>query len=205
MKNQQYDNPMRIYEARYRALDPAAASARSGCSFDAEKSQFQLCLLGTPLYADWPAFRLHGAEGCLDHAAVKLLVIRYLLEGTDAPFGGRFLSYRELPWGTVYDANFQGRCIRRLAFAFGNRPDAFRQAAEVLGAAEIGGADAAYEFSFLDKHRVRLLLWHGDEEFSPAAQILFSDDTALAFSAEDMAAVGDVIISRLQEVYKSLS
>lgn len=205
MNNQQYDNPMRIYEARYRALSPAEASARSGCAFDPESSQFKLCLLGTPLYADWPEFTLHGAEGCLAHAAVKLLAIRYLLEGTDAPFGGRFLSYRELPWGAVYDANFQGRCIRRLAFAFGNRPDAFRQAAEALGAAKIDGADAAYEFSFLDKHRVRLLLWHGDEEFAPNAQILFSDDTALAFSAEDMAAVGDIIINRLQEVSRSFS
>jgi len=205
MKNQQYDNPMRIYEARYRALDPAEASARSGCEFNAENRQFQLCLMGTPLSADWPEFMLHGAEGCLTHAAVNLLVIRYLLEGADAPFGGRFLSYREMPWGDVYDANFQGRCIRRLAFAFGNRIDAFRRTAEALGAAAIGGADAAYELSFLDKHRVRLLLWHGDEEFPPAAQILFSDDTALAFSAEDMAALGDVIINRLQEVAKSLS
>lgn len=205
MKNQQYDNPMRIYEARYRAIAPAEASARTGSVFDAEAGQFKLCLLGTPLRVDWPVFMLHGAEGCLAHNAVKLLIIRYLLEGMDAPFAGRFLSYRELPWGAVYDANFQGRCIKRLAFAFGNRLDAFRVACEALGATKIGGADAAYEFSFLDKHRVRLLLWHGDEEFAPNAQILFSDDTALAFSAEDMAAVGDVIISRLQEVARAFS
>jgi hypothetical protein len=39
-----------------------------------------------------------------------------------------------------------------------------------------------------------------DDEFPPSAQFLFSDNTPAAFNAEDLAAVGDVIIGTLKEI-----
>ncbi|MEG2633391.1 MAG: DUF3786 domain-containing protein, partial [Oscillospiraceae bacterium] len=38
------------------------------------------------------------------------------------------------------------------------------------------------------------------EEFMPSAQILFSDNFALAFTAEDMAVVGDISIGALGKI-----
>ena len=46
---------------------------------------------------------------------------------------------------------------------------------------------------------VRLILWAGDDEFPPSAQILFSDNFPAAFTqGEDMAVVGDVTIDMLK-------
>ena len=49
-------------------------------------------------------------------------------------------------------------------------------------------------------YRVRFLLWAGDEEFPPSAQILFSDNFPLCFKAEDLAVVGDVAIGTLKQI-----
>ncbi len=198
MINNKDENPLRIYEERYRALLPQEISARTGAPFCGER--FLLTLLDVPIQAQWPDYLITGAVGSLDRAAARLLILRYLIGGRDAPSAGRYLSYREMPWGAVYDANFQGRCIRRLAFTFGGRMDAFSKACLALGGTPIPNADAAFEIPFLDRRRLRLLLWCGDDEFPPTAQILFSDDFALAFSAEDMAVVGDLTIGRLLEL-----
>ena len=47
----------------------------------------------------------------------------------------------------------------------------------------------------------RDLPW-GDEEFPPSAQILFSDNFALAFSPEDVAYVVDVILDYMKSITK---
>jgi hypothetical protein len=129
----------------------------------------------------------------------KILVLRYLTEGGAAPSTGKFLTYREIPWGEVYFKQFQGRCLFRLAFGFGGKLDAFREIMERVGAQAISSGDVGYELEFMKGLFVRLILWAGDDEFPPSAQILFSDNFPAAFTqGEDMAVVGDVTIDMLK-------
>ena len=116
-----------------------------------------------------------------------------------APSTGKFLTYREIPWGEVYFKQFQGRCLFRLAFGFGGKLDAFREIMERVGAQAISSGDVGYELEFMKGLFVRLILWAGDDEFPPSAQILFSDNFPAAFTqGEDMAVVGDVTIDMLK-------
>jgi len=52
---------------------------------------------------------------------------------------------------------------------------------------------------------MQFLLWLGDDEFPPNAQILFSDNFRYAFTAEDMANIGDIVISRMKSIGAGLS
>ena len=132
-------------------------------------------------------------------ANARILVLRYLTEGAAAPATGKFLTYREVPWGEVYFKQFQGRCLFRLAYGFGNKLQKFREIMEKLGARKLPHGDAGYEFEFLNGLYLQFLLWEGDEEFPPSAQILFSDNFPVAFvMGEDMAVVGDVSIGALK-------
>lgn len=115
---------------------------------------------------------------------------------------GKFLTYREMPWGSVYNDNFTGRCIKRLAFAYGNSQEQFAGIMEALGARRIKGGDIAYELELLNGLLIHYLLWAGDDEFPPSSQILFSDNFSSAFTAEDMAVVGDVTINAMKETGK---
>ena len=69
-----------------------------------------------------------------------------------------------------------------------------------MGGVEVsaGSADAAFDIEVVDGYTVRLQLWAGDEEFPPSAQILFTDNFPNAFTAEDMAVVGDIVLDEMK-------
>jgi hypothetical protein len=193
--------PLGHYAARYRELDPEEAAARTGADFHG--GRFSLKILNQNLTVRWPEFELSADAACpqtLLGAHAKILVLRYLLNGQKIAARGRFLSYRELPWGGVYDRNFQGRCVTRLARAFGGALGAFLRAGAALGGAPGALGGASCDLPFLEHITVRMILWEGDDEFPASAQILFSDNTSFAFDAEDLAAVGEVVIGALKEV-----
>ena len=88
----------------------------------------------------------------------------------------------------------------RMTYSYGVRPDAFSAAMEKLGAKPIKGADRAYELEFMSGLFLRILLWEADDEFPPSVQVLFSDNFQFAFSAEDMAVVGDITINTMKKL-----
>ena len=109
-----------------------------------------------------------------------------------------------MPWGNHYNQVFQGRCLKRLAYSFGFQMDKFCRVLESIGGKKIPVGDVGYEFAFLDELRLQFILWEGDEEFPPSAQILFSDNFSSAFQGEDMAAVGDISIGTLKTLAKDI-
>ena len=202
--NNKTGRPLEHYSAEYRALDPNEAASRCGVSFDG--SRFALKLYGHTVFAAWPEFFLtaedpeHCPKALLSDYAM-ILTLRYLLNGRDRGPSDLFMSYREFPWGTVYEQQFNGRCITRLAYSFGTKLDAFNSAAAKLGGLAIPSrADSAWELAILGSAKMRMLLYEPDEEFPPSSQILFSANCVDAFTAEDLAVAGDIVINALKEL-----
>ena len=198
MRNQKEEAPLAIYLERFAGLDPEAAAARCGAEFDGKS--FALTLLGTPLRITWPEGLVKAPEGAPRAASAsytRILLLRYICEGVFAPSTGRFLAYRELPWGAVYDANFSGRCSRRLAGTFAGDLEGFRRACLAVGGREQTLPDASFDLDFLKGLTVRVALRDGDDEFPPTAQFLFSDNFVTAFTAEDAAVIGETVIKFL--------
>ena len=75
---------------------------------------------------------------------------------------------------------------------------------EKIGGQKISMGDSGYKFEFMNDLHMYFILWAGDEDFPPSAQILFDDNFPLAFTAEDIAVVGDVSIGKLKEIASSL-
>lgn len=189
--------PLEYYGALFAAADPEEMARRTGFAYG--DGVFSLKLLAKDVTVRFPGMECEEKDsGAALSPAARILLGRLLLEGTVLPSAGRFMAYSELPWGSVYNAQFTGRCIRRLAASYGMDIDCFRRACESLGGKKVGGADAAYELSFLPGLVIRLCLWEGDEEFPASAQILFSDNFSAAFTAEDIAVVGDVVLNALR-------
>jgi len=193
--------PLAHYKNLYKALDPNAAAARCAIRFDSEKSCFTFHHLGQEVNVCFPDFRAVGADSGLPLCeGAQILLIRYILEGAGGLGSGKFLSYSEMPWGAVYLSNFKGRCLARLAFGFGFDLGRFGRACTALGATPALDGDASFDIEFIDGFTLRVIIWAPDDEFPPSSQILFSDNFPLAFSAEDMAVVGDVLINAMKRV-----
>jgi hypothetical protein len=102
-----------------------------------------------------------------------------------------------MPWGEMYIKPYTGRVLSRAAFTFGTKLEKFRAACEKMGALPVKNGDAGYEFTLLGGYQIRLLVWEGDEEFPPNAQVLYSDNFADGFAAEDRVVAGDILISTI--------
>ena len=133
----------------------------------------------------------------------KEIAIRKV-NGAEASSTGKFKTYREMPWGEVYLRQFDGRCIKRLAFSYGNRIKDFQAIMEHMHCVPVKHGDIAYQLEIFPDYLVQMILWEGDDEFPPSSQILFSDNFPISFQAEDMAVMGDVIIGSLKSFAKCI-
>ena len=67
-----------------------------------------------------------------------------------------------------------------------------------MGSTPVSHGDAGWEFDLIGDYRMRILVWEGDDEFPPNAQILYSDNFAQGFAAEDRVVAGDILISTIK-------
>ena len=196
VENHKEGVPFEYYLGLYETLDPQEASARTGAAFDGEA--FTLRLVNAEYRITWPRYTITADRE--DAFALKSLpgqtfLLRWLLEGKQVPARGQFKTFREMPWGELYIQPFTGRCLTRAAFTFGTRVDKFAAAMEKLGAKKLDHGDAGYELELLPGFVMQLIVWEGDDEFPPNAQLLYSDNFAEAFAAEDRVVSGDILIS----------
>ena len=119
--NNKTELPLNHYLERFRAGEPGEMAARTGAAWDGEKFTLRIC--GEEKTVTWPDF---ADPGWTD--TQRILFLRYLLEGVRAPRNGAYLTYREMPWGEVYDTNFKGRCLSRLCRMYGASPERFSAA-----------------------------------------------------------------------------
>ena len=209
-------------------MDPQQMAKRSGCEF--RDGAFEIQLMNRRVKLTFPEMETFYVDGpetaesvgvtfagrkASDNVGVKtadnvrILLARYVMEGVQAESSGKMYSYPEMPWGQVYEVQFRGRCISRMAGTYGHNIKGFIEGMERIGAKEAreasgrfaSGADCAYDIPFLPKLTIRALIWEADEEFPASAQILFSDNFPLAFTAEDMAVVGDLFLNAMKGKY----
>lgn len=199
--------PFEHYLEEYRKLDPMEVSERTGIPYDSQEHVFTLRMMQKTYQIAWPDFAVRLADGESEgfaaletETAAKIFAIRFLQRGVASSGTGKYLTYREVPWGEVYFRQFQGRCMMRLAFSYGSKLELFESQMEKIGAKKLQTGDSAYEFEFINDHFVQFILWAGDDEFPPSSQILFSDNFPLSFEAEDLAVVGDIAITTLKKL-----
>lgn len=202
--------PWEHYLSQYQESDPKEIAARLGISYDEEQKYFTLKFLGTVYQISWPDFQVsHEADDMGFYPLetmtyARTLTIRFLLNGAEASGTGKFKTCREMPWGEVYLRQFDGRCIKRLAFSYGNRIKDFQAIMEHMHCVPVKHGDIAYQLEIFPDYLVQMILWEGDDEFPPSSQILFSDNFPISFQAEDMAVMGDVIIGSLKSFAKCI-
>lgn len=195
--NQQTGVPIEHYKQIFETSDPQLLADRSAIPYDGEK--FTIHLMTRTIYLYWPEMKAIFADTEAETSAyIRILVSRLVLEGSIIPSRGEFKAYAEMPWGEVYLRQFTGRCIMRLAGSFGHNLEGFKKSCESLNGTPAGVGDASYDIKFMDGLTVRLILWEADDEFPAAAQVLFSDNFPSAFSAEDIAYVGDILINAMK-------
>ena len=198
IENHKEEVPFAHYEELFKKLDPADAVSRLS-SIKWNGKEFYVNLLGREFAISHPDYTIRALdEGKLPPLPTQTFLLRYLLECKDVMWSGEWKTFREMPWGEMYIKPYTGRVLTRAAFTFGFRIPAFRAAAEKMGALPVKHGDAGFEFDLVGGYKMRILVWEGDDEFPPNAQILYSDNFADGFAAEDRVVAGDILIGTIK-------
>ena len=197
IENHKEEVPFAHYEGLFRSLDPQEAVNRTGAKWDGK--EFYVNLLGREFAISHPDYALRALDGGnLPHLPTQTFLLRYLLESKNVAWRGEWKTFREMPWGEMYIQPYTGRVLTRAAFTFGFRLGAFKTAAEKMGALPVKHGDAGFEFPLIGNFKMRFLVWEGDDEFPPSAQVLYSDNFAEGFAAEDRVVAGDILITTIK-------
>ena len=198
IENHKEEVPFAHYEELFREMDPMADPGRlPGTQYDGKNFYVQLMHYSYVIsHPEYSIRKLVGGD--VPPLPVQTFLLRYLLESKNVPWGGQWKTFREMPWGEMYIKPYTGRVLTRAAFTFGFKLDAFRAACEKIGGTSVKHGDAGYEFNFIGNYKMQILIWEGDDEFPPNAQILYSDNFAEGFAAEDRVVAGDILISTIK-------
>ena len=198
IENHKEEVPFAHYEEQFRKLELQNIRDRLP-SVKWDGKEFYVNLLGREYAISHPECVIRATDGgSLPPLPVQTFLLRYLLESKDVAWAGQWKTFREMPWGEMYIKPYTGRVLTRAAFTFGFKLNAFRAACEKMGAEPLKHGDAGFQFNLIGNYKIQILMWEGDDEFPPSAQIIYSDNFAEGFAAEDRVVAGDILISTIK-------
>ena len=193
VENHKEEVPFSFYEEKFKSIDPAEVTARLPFVGYADGA-FTMELLGKTYTITWPEYSIAPVPAL----PVQTFLLRRLLEGTTRVWLGEWKTFREMPWGEMYNTPYTGRVLTRAAFTFGFKLPKFAAACEKLGGRKLSHGDEGYEFDFFGPFKMRILMWAPDDEFPPSAQVLYTENFADCFAAEDRVVAGDILITTIK-------
>ena len=197
IENNKEEVPFSYYADLFAQADPAEISQR--LNLPCENGTFRLTLLGKAYLVSHPTAEIVGADDHIGPALpIQTFLLRYLLESHPSAWRGQWKTFREMPWGEMYIKPYTGRVLTRAAFTFSFKLAKFAAACEKMGAIKLPHGDAGYQLELIPGFHIQILIWQGDDEFPPNAQVIYSDNFAEAFAAEDRVVAGDILISTIK-------
>ena len=197
IENHKEEVPFAHYEEQFKKLDAVEAAARTGVKWDGK--EFYVNLLGREFAVSHPEYAIRAIDGgAIPPLPTQTFLLRYLQESKKVAWAGGWKTFREMPWGEMYIKPYTGRVLTRAAFTFSFKLAAFCAACEKMGAGKLPHGDAGYQFELVPGFHIQILIWQGDEEFPPNAQVIYSDNFAEGFAAEDRVVAGDILISTIK-------
>ena len=127
----------------------------------------------------------------------QVLILHYLMAESTKKLTGNWIAYREITEASFYFSAFVKRAIDPLKKVFGQNIPGLSKAAKYISGKSIDIGDVGFEFKFFPKVPLQLILWEGDDEFSPEANILFDETIGEILSPEDVAWLSGMLVYRL--------
>lgn len=182
--------------------DPALIADCSGAllheSEDGGRS-LSLDFLNRRIIISWPGMGISFMDSGEDLPVQQQVLILHYLCGTVStcePAGEEALiSFQDVPDGRFYMGAFIKRAKDPLLKAFGQDPSRLvALCSNIYDAAGLDYGDHSVIVKALPRVSIALVLWEGDEEFPPDANILFNKDIANILPAEDIAWLSGMVI-----------
>ena len=161
------------------------------------ENTFKIPFLERMYRVEFPGFEFVADDKKEVPIQEQVLILHYLLGCDDEKPSGKQVAYREIPGAAFYFNAFVKRAVDPLKNMFGKNVLALKKAAENLSGNQIETGDAGFEFQLFPKIGIQLIIWEGDEDFPPDANILFDRVIGDILSPEDVAWLSGMLVYRL--------
>jgi hypothetical protein len=132
-----------------------------------------MVLTPTELGGGWGLITLHHLKGCKEWRRDE-----------------DWVSFEQIAEARPFAAAFRLRAVVPLASRYGDAPKELLRSARTLGGKPLNMGDAAALFLPFPKIRMAVIIWQGDDEVPPGANVLFDRGGAATLPAEDLAELG---------------
>lgn len=167
-------------------------------AWDAGKKLFILHSLNDVFHISYPGGTITNSNGHAVDPRLQVLILHYLT-GPAPSLQGKWISFKELPGGLLYQQPFYGRSILPLVRTFGQAPSFLLKVGRALGGQAVQLGDAAVELYPFPGVPVRLVIWTGDDEIPPGGTILFDNTAGTIMATEDIAVLAEYLVKRLRD------
>ena len=187
---------------RFGERDPHEMSRLSQLDYNAEGGFFSLVFLTRAYLVHYPSGRIDGpgAQGLAAAAREtrrKIALLHYLMEAQGLEPRGEWLSYRQMKGGEGHFGEFRAEAIQPLTRFFGPQPELLAKVAGELGGVPNGLGDQGFSFTPLPLIRLGVVIYAGDDEEPPAANLLFDAAAAENLGANELSTVAQDLVSEL--------
>jgi hypothetical protein len=115
-----------------------------------------------------------------------ILILHYLTQAKGTAPANDKIAFKELREGSNYFPTYFQRAVKPLIDYFGQDPSELIELARGMGGYKTDLGDAAATVPAFPRVKITLVLWKGDDEFPPNANILFESNVLDYLSAEDL-------------------
>ncbi len=159
--------------------DPEEAAACAGAEYWEEEALFVLPVFGQAYLVD-PDGRSVREIGLHefhldDPTHLNLLAPLYIASCAPTEPAGKMISPGSLPGGAAFFKGPHEIPNEVIAHNFGSAPEKFMQTGTMLAGSSASGGDTAVLIPVFPKLIVTVILWTGDLEFPPRAQMLLDE------------------------------
>jgi len=158
--------------------------------------KFRVPFLDRVYQIDYPEFNFASEDSHEIPIQEQVLLLHYMSGRPQTEFK-KWVAYREIPGASFYYSAFVKRAIDPLKKVFGNQLKILKHTARKLDAKTVEYGDLGLEFPIFPNITVRVIMWKGDDEFPPEANILFPNNIHEILSAEDIAWLAGMLVYRM--------
>lgn len=177
------------------AAEPSKVSLHSGAIYTQEQDSYILPYLNRSyLISRGSGAVTNMADGSGVSPYLEVIFLHYLITADGTPLHNEWITFKELPGGSIYGEPYRKRTIVPLIRYFGGKPEKFREVALSLGGTEYNYGDLSLLFRPFPRIPMVFVLWKGDDEFAPSAGILYDACAGHYLPTEDYALLPGLII-----------
>jgi len=195
-----YKTALALAVAELTKINPKRLENRTGAQHFVEAAHEGLIVpyFGQARRISWPEIGVTPVNGAGEISLPEqVLILHYLLNASGEPPSGNSIDFRQVPEGGFYWSAFVSRAKKPLLETFGQDLALYVKVAASLGGEPQPLGDAAARFLAFPKVPITHILWGGDEEFPPEANILFDATIPGYLPTEDIAALSGASVYRL--------